>query len=227
MAKMSATKYEELLMNPAGAQAEQGQLLADFIRQYPYCQSARMLYLKFLHLNNHPHYAQELKLTAACVPNRSRLKTLIEGGGEAVENEGKSAAAKRMAQIETAGETLVPNPENVPSLPAFQAVPGDYFANLPEDELNQVPAKNHLVDRFIEESPRIHPVKGEFFKPEATAHQSKAEQREIVTETLAQILAQQGSFLKAIEIYETLSLKYPEKSGYFANLIKKLKEEIK
>ena len=42
------------------------------------------------------------------------------------------------------------------------------------------------------------------------------------TETLAQIYAEQGYMNEAKQIYSTLSLRYPEKSIYFAALIEKL-----
>lgn len=45
-----------------------------------------------------------------------------------------------------------------------------------------------------------------------------------VSENLAEILSRQGNFKKAIEIYETLVLKYPEKSAYFAAKIHLLKD---
>lgn len=43
------------------------------------------------------------------------------------------------------------------------------------------------------------------------------------TETLAQIYAQQGYYQQAIEVYSKLSLLYPEKSAYFASLVKEIK----
>ena len=43
------------------------------------------------------------------------------------------------------------------------------------------------------------------------------------TETLAQIYADQGYPDQAIQIYSRLSLRFPEKSAYFASLIEKLK----
>ena len=46
----------------------------------------------------------------------------------------------------------------------------------------------------------------------------------LISETFAAILLQQGKKARAIEIYEKLALKFPEKRAYFANLIEKSKE---
>jgi hypothetical protein len=45
----------------------------------------------------------------------------------------------------------------------------------------------------------------------------------LISETLAEILVIQQKYTEAIEVYNTLSLKYPEKSIYFANQIEKIK----
>ncbi len=50
---------------------------------------------------------------------------------------------------------------------------------------------------------------------------------EIVTETLAKLYAEQGYHKKAIKLYEKLSLKYPEKSSFFAAFIADIKLKIK
>ena len=46
------------------------------------------------------------------------------------------------------------------------------------------------------------------------------------TETLAQIYAEQGYFEQARKIYAKLILAFPEKSAYFASLIKELDKLI-
>ena len=46
----------------------------------------------------------------------------------------------------------------------------------------------------------------------------------LISETFAAILLQQGKKAMAIEIYEKLALKFPEKRAYFADLIKKSQE---
>jgi hypothetical protein len=46
----------------------------------------------------------------------------------------------------------------------------------------------------------------------------------LMTETLARIYLEQNNYAKAIQSYKILSLKYPEKSGFFADQIKAVKE---
>ena len=53
------------------------------------------------------------------------------------------------------------------------------------------------------------------------------EDDDLVTETLATIYYKQGAFKKAIRTYEKLCLIYPHKMTYFADLIQKIKQEIK
>jgi len=64
------------------------------------------------------------------------------------------------------------------------------------------------------------------FSVKEVAAKSLEEDKSIVSITLAKIYEQQAYFDKAINIYKKLILKYPEKSSFFAGLIKDLEEKI-
>jgi hypothetical protein len=85
-----------------------------------------------------------------------------------------------------------------------------------------------LIDKFIIANPRIEPIRE---KSNQQFEEIKApvleEEGGFVTETLAKIYISQEYYSKAIDIYEKLSLKFPEKSSYFASQIEKVKEYIK
>ena len=57
------------------------------------------------------------------------------------------------------------------------------------------------------------------------AKASLADDEELVTETLAKIYEMQGKTEKAVKAYQKLGLKYPEKSTYFADKIRELKNK--
>jgi hypothetical protein len=85
-----------------------------------------------------------------------------------------------------------------------------------------------LIDKFIEANPRIEPSREKSDKPNIEISKLYTEETDgFVTETLARIYIGQGYYSKAIDIYEKLSLKFPEKSSYFASQIEKVKELIK
>jgi len=83
--------------------------------------------------------------------------------------------------------------------------------------------KFELIDKFLSENPKIVPVKDT--KPQQNLAQPKPEQNDgLMTETLARIYLEQKNYDKAIQSYKILSLKYPEKSGFFADQIKAVKK---
>ena len=85
-----------------------------------------------------------------------------------------------------------------------------------------------LIDKFISSNPRIEPRTDKTEHPVEDLSTTYVEEKGgFVTETLARIYINQGYYSKAIDIYEKLCLKFPEKSGYFATQIEKIKEIIK
>ena len=111
---------------------------------------------------------------------------------------------------------------------------------IPSDELkttvtaSEITRKNNLkrqqeiIEAFIENNPKIirrqsraH-IKG---KSEDLSAKSTEFKAEVGSEYLAEIYIEQNKIKKAIAIYESLSLKFPEKKSYFAELIKKIKSK--
>ena len=88
-----------------------------------------------------------------------------------------------------------------------------------EEEKNK---KNELIDKFIESSPKISPVRQEDVS-KTYVEQSETNNSYLMTETLARVYLEQKKYQKAIQAYEILILKYPEKSSFFANRISDIK----
>ena len=87
---------------------------------------------------------------------------------------------------------------------------------------------DELINKFIINSPHILPQKPDVSDKEQTdiSESSGRENEGFITETLAKIYINQGYYSKAIFAYEKLSLKFPEKSSYFATQIEKIKKLI-
>jgi hypothetical protein len=77
--------------------------------------------------------------------------------------------------------------------------------------------KLDLIDKFIENNPKITPIAKDATVPliETVADDTSY----LMTETLARVYLEQKKYSKAIQAYEILILKYPEKSSFFADRI--------
>jgi hypothetical protein len=101
------------------------------------------------------------------------------------------------------------------------------------DEANRGPLNKQIahkgadiIDSFIKNEPQIRPPKAEQINNENKAKKSAEDHNDLVSETLAAIYIEQMLYHKAIDTYEKLSLKFPEKSRYFADLIQSLEKKI-
>lgn len=81
--------------------------------------------------------------------------------------------------------------------------------------------KSDLIDKFIENNPKIPPINKEKSIP--VIETIEEDTSYIMTETLARVYLEQKKYTKAIQAYQILILKYPEKSSFFADRISDIK----
>lgn len=88
--------------------------------------------------------------------------------------------------------------------------------------LNEKQKKINLIDQFIEANPKISPLKKDA-SPTLSFELNKEDDSMLMTETLAKVYLEQKKYEKAIQAYEILILKYPEKITFFADRISDIK----
>lgn len=124
---------------------------------------------------------------------------------------------------------LIPNPEITKELTLLANESGpkdevrsfvDWLHQL-EGTIPQQKEEDRLIDKFITNTPKIVASKSSEKQEDLTKKQHFDEQA-LMTETLAEIYFKQGKFKKAKKAYEILALKYPEKSSFFADQIRKI-----
>ena len=79
-----------------------------------------------------------------------------------------------------------------------------------------------IIDKFISLNKTLKPSISE--SNDDISKESVLENENLMTETLAHVYLEQKKYQKAITAFTVLSLKYPEKSSFFANQIKAIKK---
>ncbi len=74
---MNADLFISYLNNPKSLDKNSSNELAGLIQQYPYFQTAHLLYLKSLHLQKSVQYPDQLKIAASYVNDRKKLYQLV------------------------------------------------------------------------------------------------------------------------------------------------------
>ncbi|MDC9722890.1 MAG: hypothetical protein PSN34_08955 [Urechidicola sp.] len=226
---MNTQGFTYLLKHPSKINEEQTALLENVISAFPYLQSARVLYLKGLKNQDSFKYNQTLKTTAAYTTDRSILFNFITSPVfENTENteviseevEAKSTTDTSMSETEELeiGKPLSFTSNESHSFGEWLQL-GTVSPIKREESESKKATKFKIIDKFIASNPKIKPAKKEIANF-TISEPVETDYSNLMTETLAKVYLEQKKYENAKKAYRILSLKYPEKSSFFANRIK-------
>ena len=197
---MQIEELYKLIENPGALNKDTLPQLERMTTEYPYFQAAWMLYLKNLKATGHPDFNAALKKVAVAVPNRKKLYRYLN-------SENGVLTSDYYFNQTGSGE-----PEGIEG------------ADL------EIKKGRSLIDNFLSSEPS--PIRIEKQTDEEGLEdtenelvtKSDSEPEELMTETLAMIYFEQKKYDKALDAFKKLSLKYPEKSVYFATRIEEIEK---
>ena len=87
-------------------------------------------------------------------------------------------------------------------------------------EEKNIDENQQIIEKFIQNNPKIEPLAKD--KNISISVAKNKQDAALMTETLAKVYLEQKKYENAIQAYRILILKYPEKSGFFADQIKRI-----
>ena len=251
---MDKDRFKYIISNPQSIGESDIEMLSSMVEKYPYFTVAQVLLSVGLELNDDKKASRQLRLAAAMTPDRNALRHLMAESKEKMNvvdlpdelgNESQQTTDDAQLLVET---YVIPEidlnksqeelsremfllEEKRKSLDELKALIEQRIAELEREKAKpkkeqKIMSKSEIIDKFIAENPQISRPKHDFYDPMTVAQASVVDKENIISETLATIYLNQGYVEKAISIYEKLSLKNPEKSVYFAELIEKAKNKF-
>ncbi|MGB2128799.1 MAG: hypothetical protein ACPHXR_04890 [Flavicella sp.] len=229
---MNKDRFTSLLRNTVPCSNPTLMELEKLTHKHPYFQAAKVLYLKGLKENESYKYNKVLKETAAMTLDRSVLFYYITGLKK-IEIENNSILTLHKKRKSSTPKDEISKELNIGKPLNFNIEESHSFSEwLQLSKVSPIVRKENrnpnekslqnsdLIDRFIELNPSISRIKKDV-KP-VKSNFTVTNKTGLMTETLAKVYLEQKKYNSAIKAYDILILKYPEKSGYFADQIKKI-----
>ena len=213
---MTTDQLYQYILSPGLLNQQTLPHLQELTERYPAFETGWMLYLKNLKNLGDASFEQELINGAIRIQNRRKLYLFLKEN----DRETEQPTATEI-QTKEAIDSLIFTTEYRLEVNENENVPIEEIApSLPVKSGKGV----RLIDKFLEAQPKMPQIKEKESSSTLDAKSTQEDENEdSVTETLASIYARQGYYKKAVQIFEKLSLKYPEKSTYFAAQIEKIK----
>ena len=232
MVTKNSENFTNLVLNFDPKNSIQKKELENIIFKFPYFQLAHAIYLKSLKIQDPFNFDLILKKTAILSSKRKLIFNWIEENENnlfdiierSVEN-----ITKESKEIDNPIRGISTNNKSIEDEQKMLFVDWvmSYKDSKKESEDRPLESKIEIIDSFIEKNPKI---KKSMDKVEEDnflnlASDNKFDKSVLMTETLAKIYVKQNKIKKALYAYKILSLKYPEKSSFFANQIKELQKK--
>ena len=249
---MDKERFQYIIKNPQSINDDDIEKLSSLVATYPYFTIAQVLLAVGYDLKEDKRLNKQLRLAAAMSPDRNSLRHLLadskekkntcdlpdefgnggqqDNGQQLLEsivipeidlNKSHEELSKEMALLEEKRKSL----DELKNLIEQRIIELEREKEVADKE-DKTLSKTEIIDKFIAENPQISRPKQEFYNPMMVAQASVVDKENIISETLATIYLNQGYVEKAISVYQKLSLKNPEKSVYFAELIEKAKNKF-
>jgi hypothetical protein len=196
---------------------------ASISQEYPYFHAAKAFYLKGLKQHHNFKYNKVLKETAALTTERAVLFDFITNF-TVFENPISSKSKPKSSQKNSLdiGKPLEFTSQEKHSFSEWLQLGNVRPIERNENSSHKILSKNKdLIDLFIENNPSIPPVDKNNEK--TPNKKTTLDSQGLMTETLAKVYLEQKKYKSALKAYKILILKYPEKSGFFADKIKEIK----
>lgn len=225
---MKASDFYEYMENSLSLSETTLSGMKELIENFPYFAAGRSLYLKNLVQVEDICFGKELKKAIGYVPDRKRLFLLIEGEryGMMGRQRHRRKTRRNFEQLEGFSDSYVVEDKEKEDMLLRAAAVTDYFSWAEKGrEAGDVPQWKRLDETKGEAE---HQESVEAFVPLRTEKGHEQEKEEdFLTETLARVYIEQGKYERALDIFQKLHLKYPEKGDYFATCISDLKKSVK
>ena len=221
---MDRFRLTEWMRHPEEMEYEELQELESLVRRYPYFQVVRMLYLKALYVQKSLRFPRELAKGTVHITDRKQLLRYLN----LQEEDFYAVPVEPSVVPDAAPEPAAP----LARKPAAMTLDLNLDEEEPERTMKETPTRRtekpreELIEDFIRSGRKMPKLTDMPTDMRDLSKDNPYSKEDLFSETLAKIYLRQKLYDKAMATYQKLSLKYPEKSIYFANRIQEIRENI-